>query len=146
MLELAAQLLVGHLEAHAVGLGDHGFLQDELVGRALQQDGHELLGKSARELLLDHVAGGHLDFLDGHFLVADSGEDTALRGSETECVTEHAAGNQGDDHGAANNDKDAAEDILLGLAGGLKKSNHRVLKAPNHWANLMIINQSRGWT
>ena len=136
MLKFIAKFFVADAQAHAMRFGNQRLLIDELLGslagKIRQQ--HAGLRSAARKLLADHGPGFALHFGDGHFLVANGGQNAGRRRADAEAGAD-AAGNQRDRHGGADEDEQCAENDLHGWPCILKLSNHSRI-TPLDWFTL----------
>jgi hypothetical protein len=131
-VEEAADVVVGSVDAEAVGLFEHDVLLDDDLAGLLHEHGHERVGNL---LAAHHTAGGllHVDDGDGLRSGEEAAEDTAVAdggiGVRGGGLVVEDAGHEEDDHGDAGAADDEDEEVFGEVCFLLKEANHGMVTA-----------------
>src|SRR6185437_4381163 len=112
-------------QSDALRLHQHGMFGNQVVRRALHQEGHQGLRQAPGKLLSPHIAGLLLDLGNADLLGPHFGHDVLPQiVLEAKGVSQDAARDQHDHHGSTDHYQETAQNNFLDRTGGLQKTNH----------------------
>ena len=125
MLYLITYLFIGGAQPQPLRLRDQKFPADQILRGALGEvrNQHRGLLATTRKLLTKHLPGLALHLRSSDGLTRNSCQDPLPRTAQANAGA-YSAWHQGDHHGGADDEQQAAENDLFSRARGLQKSNH----------------------